>query len=86
VTAFTIGLNPKPHETIVAAALSISLKSAGGTWIGIDGVAGKQDLGVAEAAVRTIEINPSLVVGGRLNVAIGGSASVDFAAPQIQSK
>ncbi|MCU0751172.1 MAG: glycoside hydrolase family 55 protein [Akkermansiaceae bacterium] len=86
ITAFTFDLNHKPRETIVAAALSISLKSTGGTWIGFDGMPAKQDMRIEGAAVRTIEIDTALLVDGRLNVAIGGSASVDFAALQIQSK
>lgn len=86
VTAFTFDLNSKPDETIIAAALSVSLKSAGGTWIGFDGMPGNQDLGIAGSTVRTLEIDPALLTNGHLDVAIGGSASVDFAVLQIQSK
>ncbi len=86
VTAFSFKLNSNANETIVAAALTLSLKSAAGAWIGIDGIPGKQDLECTGSAVRTIEIDPALLTDGHLNVAVGGSASVDFGVLQIQSR
>lgn len=94
-TACTLDFALDPGDTIVAASLTVSLRgigSAAADSIWLDSVASPQTytslgwtpISTTAPTVRTMEVSPSLLADGRLNLAFGPNTAVDFATLQLQ--
>jgi autotransporter-associated beta strand protein len=94
-TACTLDFSLDPGDTIVAASLTVSLRgigSAAADSIWLDSAASPQTyaslgwtpISTTAPAVRTMEVSPSLLADGRLNLAFGPNTAVDFATLHLQ--
>jgi hypothetical protein len=95
-TAFTFDFTVDPGCTVVAASLTVSLRSinslADYDVIRLDSTANAlpystlawTPLPTTTPGVRTLEVDPSILADGRLNVALGPDSAVDFALLNIQ--
>lgn len=96
LTAFTVDCALDPGDTIVAASLTVSLRAmdpaASTDSISLDGIGNVQSfaslgwppIGTTGSTVRSLEVDPALLDDGRLNVALGTHAVVDFAVLHYQ--
>ena len=94
-TACTLDFPLEPGDTIVAASLTVSLRgigSAASDSIWLDSTASPQTyaslgwtpVSTTAPTVRTMEVSPSLLTDGRLNLAFGTNTAVDFATLHLQ--
>ncbi len=94
-TACTLDFPLDPGDTIVAASLTVSLRaitSAEADNIWLDSTTNPQSyaslgwtpVSTAAPTVRTMEVSPSLLADGRLNLAFGTNTAVDFATLHLQ--
>ncbi len=94
-TACTLDFSLDPGDTIVAASLTVSLRgigSAAADSIWLDSAASPQTyaslgwtpISTTAPAVRTMEVSPSLLADGRLNLAFGPNTAIDFATLHLQ--
>jgi autotransporter-associated beta strand protein len=94
-TACTLDFTLDPGDTIVAASLTASLRgigSAASDSIWLDSTASPQTyaslgwtpVSTSAPTVRTMEVSPSLLADGRLNLAFGTNTAVDFAVLHLQ--
>ena len=94
-TASTLDFSLDPGDTIVAASLTVSLRgigSAAADSIWLDSAASPQTyaslgwtpISTTAPTLRTMEVSPSLLADGRLNLAFGPNTAVDFATLHLQ--
>ena len=93
--AFSFEVPLSPGETVVAASLTVSLRAVGSAdadsiWLDNHTAPisfaslGWNPVSTTASTVRTMEIPPALLGDGKLNVAVGDDASVDFAVVHLQ--
>jgi autotransporter-associated beta strand protein len=93
--ACTLDFSLDPGDTIVAASLTVSLRgigSAAADSIWLDSAASPQTyaslgwtpISTTAPTLRTMEVSPSLLADGRLNLAFGPNTAVDFATLHLQ--
>ena len=84
-----------PGDTVVAASLTVSLRAVGSAAsdnIWLDSTSTPQSfaslgwtpISTTAQTVRTMEVSPSLLADGRLNVALGTNCAVDFVVLHLQ--
>ena len=95
-TAFTFDFALDPGDSIVSASLTVSLRDIGAasaddsvrldssTNVRTYASLGWTPVSSSTPTVRTMEVDPSLLADGRLNVALGADSAVDFAALHFQ--
>ena len=94
-TAFTFDFPLDAGSAVVAASLTIGLRASGsadGDTILLDGTntavgfpsLGWTPISTNSSSIRTLEVDPKLLVDGRLNVALGTNSTVDFAVLNLQ--
>jgi hypothetical protein len=93
--ACTLDFPLDPGDTVVAASLTVSLRAVGTAAadnIWLDSTTsprsfaslGWTPISTTAQTVRTLEVSPSLLADGRLNVALGTNCAVDFAVLHLQ--
>lgn len=93
--ACTLDFPLDPGDTVVAASLTVSMRAVGSATsdnIWLDSTASPQSyaslgwtpISTTAQTVRTMEVSPSLLTDGRLNVAFGTNCSVDFIVLHLQ--
>jgi autotransporter-associated beta strand protein len=93
--ACTLDLPLDPGDTVVAASLTVSLRAVGSATsdsIWLDSTTSPQSfaslgwtpISTTAQTVRTMEVSPSLLTDGRLNVALGTNCAVDFVVLHVQ--
>jgi hypothetical protein len=93
--AFTLDVPTTPGDTIVAASLTVSLRAIGSATadnVWLDSTASPQTfaslgwnpISTTAPTVRTLEVSPTLLLDGRLNVALGSNCAVDYAVLHVQ--
>ena len=93
--ACTLDFPLDPGDTVVAASLTVSLRAVGSAAadnIWLDSTASPQSfaslgwtpISTTAQTVRTMEVSPSLLADGRLNVAFGTNCAVDFVVLHLQ--
>jgi autotransporter-associated beta strand protein len=93
--AFTLDFPRTPGDTVVAASLTVSLRAIGSA--ATDGIRlenttspqtfaslGWNPISTTTPTVRTLEVSPSMLSDGRLNVALGTNCAVDYAVLHLQ--
>ena len=94
-TAFTFTPPIDAGSTVVAASLTISIRAVGNTasdFVMVDTTntpmsfssLGWTPVSTNSSSVRTLEVDPSLLSDGILNVAVGTNSAVDFAVLHMQ--
>ncbi|OYV06040.1 MAG: hypothetical protein CFE26_08450, partial [Verrucomicrobiales bacterium VVV1] len=93
--ACTLDFPLDPGDTVVAASLTVSLRAVGSATsdsIWLDSTTSPQSFGslgwspisTTAQTVRTMEVSPSLLTDGQLNVALGTNCAVDFMVLHLQ--
>ena len=93
--ACTLDFPLDPGDTVVAASLTVSLRAVGSAAsdnIWLDSTSTPQSfaslgwtpISTTAQTVRTMEVSPSLLTDGRLNVALGTNCAVDFVVLHLQ--
>ena len=95
-TACTFHFTLDPGDTVVAAALTVSLRAIGAnsgdddlrldatTSVQTMASLGWTPISTTAPTVRTVEVSPALLADGRLHVAVGDDSAVDFAVLHLQ--
>ncbi len=93
--ACTLDFPLDPGDTVVAASLTVSLRAVGSAAadnIWLDSTTSPQSyaglgwtpISTTAQTVRTMEVSPSLLADGRLNIALGTNCAVDFVVLHLQ--